>query len=315
MDESRLLNSLGIVARAQQAFDQSIHYLTECLHLTRELGYKRGIGLAHGNLGSTYLLQGDYSAARREYEACLQLGRATASPEMISDTLFNLALVATRLGDYPTAQRQLTETLALKQQLGHRLMEAKCWIALGYLAFCQEQFAQAQQQLEHGLALARELGSRAVEADALSNLARVYLALDQVTAAAEAVQQVRQIRQALGQSALQLAAEADWLEVLLAQRDWPALRTHFETTLTALTTQSLAGMYDPLRVYLVCYQVAVTLGDTRSDLILNQAQQRLHELASRISDETARFSFLHQVASHHQILQAADNSRASDAKT
>jgi hypothetical protein len=103
--------------------------------------------------------------------------------------------------------------------------------------------------------------------------------------------------------------------VLLAQRDWPALRTHFETTLTALTTQSLAGMYDPLRVYLVCYQVAVTLGDTRADLIFNQAQQRLHELASRISDEPARFSFLHRVASHRQLLQAADNSRASDAKT
>ncbi|MCI0478606.1 MAG: hypothetical protein L0Y55_20385, partial [Anaerolineales bacterium] len=61
------------------------------------------------------------------------------------------------------------------------------------------------------------------------------------------------------------------------------------------------GTDEPFRIYLTCYRVLRANQDARADTILRTAQNLLQERAARISDETARRSFLENVPHHREL--------------
>ena len=66
----------------------------------------------------------------------------------------------------------------------------------------------------------------------------------------------------------------------------------------------LAGLDEPMRVYLTCYQVLLANHVPGADQILDTAYHLLLEQSSRISDELMRRAFLENVP-YHQEIQAA----------
>ena len=67
---------------------------------------------------------------------------------------------------------------------------------------------------------------------------------------------------------------------------------------------SLDGTWEPLRIYLTCYQVLHAAGDSRADEILLEAYQKLQRWANVIPDAEARRMYLQDVPWHRQIAAA-----------
>ena len=91
--------------------------------------------------------------------------------------------------------------------------------------------------------------------------------------------------------------------------DWDAgaagiklYEAHVKEILEHLRAGTLEGTYEPLRIYLTCYQVLRATEDQMAQEVLTTAAQLLQERAARIEDEETRRSFLENVAVHREIM-------------
>ena len=62
-------------------------------------------------------------------------------------------------------------------------------------------------------------------------------------------------------------------------------------------------MDEPIQIYLTCYHVLQSYGDSRSDDMLQQAHDRLMANADKIIDPATRARFLERVPAHHELMQ------------
>jgi hypothetical protein len=111
--------------------------------------------------------------------------------------------------------------------------------------------------------------------------------------------------QELDQSHLTLGGKAGLARAAVAQGDLATALAHVSEILAYLAEGGgLQGTWEPLRIYLTCYQVLQLAGDQKADEILETAFNLLEELASRIPDQAYRSLFLEKVPWHREILSA-----------
>ncbi|MEJ2100013.1 MAG: hypothetical protein P8X68_08540, partial [Desulfobacterales bacterium] len=73
---------------------------------------------------------------------------------------------------------------------------------------------------------------------------------------------------------------------------------------------SLQGTWEPLRIYLTCYQVLRLAGDPQAEKILETAFNLLKDQASRIPDQAYRSLFLENVSWHSEVMRAWEARKA-----
>ena len=113
------------------------------------------------------------------------------------------------------------------------------------------------------------------------------------------------IRQKLDQPHLAMGAKAGLARAAVAQGDLAVASEHANEIISYLADGgSLQGTWEPLRIYLTCYQVLRLAGDPQAEQILETAFNLLQEQASRISDQTYRNLFLENVPWHREIMSA-----------
>jgi hypothetical protein len=89
----------------------------------------------------------------------------------------------------------------------------------------------------------------------------------------------------------------------LAQGEGAQAMAHVEEILGVLETlPQLKGTWQPLRVYLTCYQVLQANDDPRAEAILEAGYQLIRERADRIDDERLRRLYMKNVAAHREIV-------------
>jgi hypothetical protein len=108
----------------------------------------------------------------------------------------------------------------------------------------------------------------------------------------------------LNQPHLAIETLADLAEAVLAQGDLAQAHSHVDEILTYLQEHTVEGAEDPFQVYLTCYRVLQTSGDSRAQTILSAAHSLLQERAAKIEDQTLRRSYLENVAVHKEIAEA-----------
>jgi hypothetical protein len=67
---------------------------------------------------------------------------------------------------------------------------------------------------------------------------------------------------------------------------------------------SLDGTWEPLRLFLTCYQVLHAVGDERAEGILHNAYEKMQNWASLIPDGEMRRIYLEEVPWHREIAAA-----------
>lgn len=253
-----------------------------------------------GNLGILSVEQGSYAEAKTYYERALQLDQSLGDREGESRNLVNLGNLFLYLGAYAESRLRYAQALAHFQASGSRDNEAWTLGNLGLLAYYLGERETALEYCQTALGIARELGDQSAQGTILMQLG---LVLANLAEAAEACRESVALRRRLGQAHLALEPLAGLTRIALAQgKTAPALGYVEEILKQSGTCSNLAGLIDPFRVCLTCFQALRGIGDARAPEILHQAHGALLERAAKISDAELRVSYLQNVASHRELI-------------
>jgi predicted ATPase/class 3 adenylate cyclase len=162
----------------QSDYDRGKALAQEGLALFRELGDKRGIGLALNRLGIAAWRRADFPTARVLLEEDLALYRGLGNPDRIAWSLFGLALLDIKQGGYSKASASLEESLALFRKLDNKRGIAASLTQMAAALFVsQGDQTMVYPLLAQGLSLDREVGDK--EGMAVSSLLLGAVALKQ----------------------------------------------------------------------------------------------------------------------------------------
>ncbi|MBM3128887.1 MAG: tetratricopeptide repeat protein [Chloroflexi bacterium] len=300
--EGEALLNIGCAHIYKGDYLEGANYLTQALGIFRRIGDRRSEGVAQVDLGLTYNQQGDYVVAKTHYQEGLQISRELGDRLGEGVATINLGYISDQLGEYASAKIYYGQTLCIYREIGARTEESLSLSCLGLLSHHIGDNETAYQNCQQATQIAQEVGARNVQAYALTRLGHALTGLNRLAEAADAYQQALDIRRALGQQNLAMEPLAGLARVALAQENLSQAQTQVEEILKHLETHNFDGTDEPFRIYLTCYRVLRASRDARARTILATAQRLLQERAARISDETARRSFLENVPHHREII-------------
>jgi tetratricopeptide (TPR) repeat protein len=299
--EGSTLGNLGQLAWFQGEYLQSQTYAEQSLRIYREVGDQRGEGLALCDLADAALIQGDVLTARSSYEHSRQIAQAIGDRVQEGTTLTNLGESYRLLGDYATAQAYYQQSVQLHREIGSRTGEGETLSYLGLAAESQGDNTAACSCAQEAVAITRAIGYQTGEALAQTVLGHALMGLGRSDEAEAAYQSALNQRRSLGQPHLATEPLAGLARAALAGGDINGALRHAEEILAHLDYATLDGAYEPLRVYLTCYQTLNQAHDPRAANILEAAYTMLQARAAKIPDEAARRMFFENVPAHRDV--------------
>ena len=125
---------------------------------------------------SFYVWQGEYEAARKQFEEEYQLAQAEGDKNALANFMQGLGLVAGHLGDYVQAEKYFTEAIALERELNTEGTSYNLTVALNNLGIVYRHlgdYAKAVQIQQEVMEHRREQGDHLGLASALANVANL----------------------------------------------------------------------------------------------------------------------------------------------
>ena len=283
------------------------------LSMARQAGDRRAEGNTNNILGLINIAQGDFFAARGYLVDFLAIARELGDMEREITALNNLGVALTRLGDYPAAREYFQQISTIAQENGDRSAESTALINLGWVAACQGEWELARKYAEAGIAKKREYEQIDAMAESFIWLGHAWLGLNQPQKAVVAYRESLAIRQKLDQPQHAIEVKAGLARAAVSQGNLPlALETVNEILAYLAGGGSLQKTWEPLRIYLTCYQVLRLAGDSGAKVILEVAYNLLQEQASRITDQAYRSLFLENVSWHREIMNVWESRSAEN---
>ena len=189
--KARSLGNLGLVARAQEKFDEGIAYHQQALALFVELKQPESQANQLGNLGLIYRAERRFAEAIELHAQAVKLNREIGRKDGLARQLSNMALAERglyrapdmqerndlRIGELQSSARtHLQESLALYRQLEDREAEARQTGNYGLVLMDMGLLEDAERQFSQSLAIHHGRHNREGEAAQLDNLGLVRLA-------------------------------------------------------------------------------------------------------------------------------------------
>jgi len=264
-------------------------------------------------LGLTYMTQGDFFAALGFLKDFLMIARQIGDLDREITALNNLGVAFTRLGDYPAARDNFQQILTIAQETGDQSAVSTALVNLGWVTAAQGEWDLAREFSETGVARKRKYEHIEAIAEGLVWLGHAWLGLGQPEKAVAAYRESLAIRQELDQPYLAMEVIAGLARAALAHDDLETALGHANEIASYLTDGgSLQRTWEPLRIYLTCYQVFQLARDPKAEEILETAFNLLQEQASQIHDPAYRGLFLKDIPWHREITRVWETIRAEN---
>jgi predicted ATPase/class 3 adenylate cyclase len=297
--------------QSQGDTDLALVQAKNALSIARQAGDRRAEGNTLNILGLTHIARGDFFAAFGYLAEFLAIARENGDLEREITARNNLGVALTRLGDYPAARDNFQQILTIALETGDRSSESTALVNLGWVTASQGEWDLARRYAETGAAKKREYEHVEAMAEGLIWLGHAWLGLNQPEKAEAAYREAVAVRQKLDQPQLAMEAKAGLARAAVAQGNLPLALEHVHEIVAYLAEGgSLQETWEPLRIYLTCYQVLRSAGDPRADEILETAFNLLQDQASQISDQSYRSLFLENVSWHREIIRAWETRQA-----
>jgi tetratricopeptide (TPR) repeat protein len=262
-------------------------------------------------LGMIQLALGDYSAARDNLEIALALARELGDLNREATALGNLGVALTLMGDYQHAQDNYRQDLKITREINDRMLEGSALTNLAWVSSVQGEWRAASEYAFAGAEMARQVNHKEALAESLVWLGHARLGSEGLEEAIAAYTEALTIRRALSQQNLAMGALAGLSRTALARGDLAAAVRHVREILAYLGEGgTLDGTWEPLRIYLTCFQVLNRVEDPGAGAILQAAYDLLQDRAAKIRDEADRRSYLENVPWHREIVTAWEKRRA-----
>lgn len=162
---ARACNNLGVVATLVDDLAVALAYYVRATAAYQQVGYERGLGQSHHNLGITYREMGFLNEADAHFRTADRLARGTGSDDEVARVAQERALLLYLLGD-PVLAR-LTADDALRRYAG---LEDPAGIAevtrvLGLVALGEGELTRARDYFDRALSQALEISAPLLEAE------------------------------------------------------------------------------------------------------------------------------------------------------
>jgi tetratricopeptide (TPR) repeat protein len=199
---AKIATVFGLTMMMQGDQQTAGHWFHESLVLTRGLGDSLGATQALGGLGLVAAAEQNYDQATAHYNEALAVSSSIDDPRlsaiMTGSTLANLG-IATRLQGRLEAAATIHEAaLAKYREAGHVRGEAQSLLDLGEVAREQHDLARAFEHQRAGMLLAWEHNELHVIVAALEAVARTALLADRTTTATRLLAAAQHLRDQTG---------------------------------------------------------------------------------------------------------------------
>ena len=164
------LGNLGTVAQTRGDLDDAEQLSTKALELNKELEDKEGMASNYGNLGIVARTRGDLDDAEQFYTQALELYKELEDKKGMAISYGNLGVVARTRGDLDAAQQLYNQALELNKELGHKQGMAANYGNLGIVAYIRGDLDAAEELYNQALELNKELGYKQGMAENYGNL-------------------------------------------------------------------------------------------------------------------------------------------------
>ena len=289
----------------QGDIDLALVQAQNVLTMARQAGDRRAEGNTMNILGLIQNSREDFFAALGYQGEFLAISRELRDVEREITALNNQGVALTRLGDYPAALDNFQQILTIAQETGDRNSESTALINLSWVTASQEDWDVARKYAEKGIAQKRKYEHIEAAAEGLIWLGHAWLGLNQPQKAEEAYRESLAIRHQLNQPQQAMGGKAGLARAAVALGNLPMALAQVNEILSYLDQGgNLQRTWEPLRIYLTCYQVLRLAADSRAEATLEVAYNLLQEQALRISDPTYRSRFLENVPWHREIMSS-----------
>jgi tetratricopeptide (TPR) repeat protein len=308
--ESRCLNSLGVLALKQNQLPQADEYIGRALQLKRQRGDQYGENVSLNNLAIIAHSRHEYQQAQRYFEQCRQLSQAINDREGACSALSGLGVLALKQGDLAAARTYLEQGLQLARAIGDRFSESTILGHLAWLAYYLGTDTAARPLAQQALRIGLELDSPELAQQAWRLLGRILLHVGNLAEAADAYRQALQLEQRLELTQSVVEDLAGLAAVYLAQGEVTSALAQVEAALAQLPLAApdlelaqLAGVENPVYLFLDCYRVLQAVQDERAPALLAAGYRWLITQADRL-ENGQRPAFLEKLPAHAGLLAA-----------
>lgn len=210
------LKGAGDLAIAQGDLPQATSYLTECLRLCGEHGYREKSGETLMALGIVAVHKGNNDEARACFEQSLAVFEELGDTKFLVVAALNLGTLAVMQGELDVSEKALTQALRTSESYGYTEHTVRALHNLGLVAYYRRDWSQSRRLYERSLSLSREAGSRHGIARTQGSLANTLLRQNETVLARAALQESLFLSQSFGDRpyiALLLESFADLAEI------------------------------------------------------------------------------------------------------
>ncbi|HKK92370.1 MAG TPA: hypothetical protein VJ925_03010 [Longimicrobiales bacterium] len=182
---ARACNNLGVVATLRDELPEALASYSRAVSSYRQVGYARGLGQAHHNLGITYREMGFLNESDREFRTADRLARSADSDDEVARVAQERALLLFLLGDAALARLLARSALTIYETLEDPVGVAEVRRVEGLVALGEGDRATAAERFDAALTAARELGARLLEGEVLAARAALHALQDRFDDAAD----------------------------------------------------------------------------------------------------------------------------------
>lgn len=243
--------------------------------------------------GGVAFYEGQLWQAYQYWQESLEYSRQFANANTIARLENNLGDLARRFGDYTQAFEFQNSALHTLQSLGDQIMEAHVLEGLTRLFWHTDQTDLAWETTRQCEMICRQQKINTCLGYLLCMKGRMYYAEGKIRAAQATFREAITCSSACNHPQMAMEAYAGLAEISREQGNLTVAQAWIESILTFLADGNvLEGFTETSWIYWTCYTVLRDLGDMRAELILAKAQVEINQLATQITDETLRQSYL-----------------------
>ncbi len=150
-------------------------YAEQCLALSEQIGYKKGIGAAYNSIGNILSEKGDYLPALEFLEKALKVGLEIKDKKIIASAYNNMGSIYAQQGNYPEALKTYFAALKIKEEIGDKRGIANTYGNIGNIYASQGNNPEALKNYFISLNMKNKMGEKRGAINSYLNIANVYI--------------------------------------------------------------------------------------------------------------------------------------------
>ncbi len=154
--------------------DKAMDYANQCLTLSEQIGYKKGIGNAYNSMGAVNNTKGNYSIGLEFQKKALKIKEEINDKKGISDSYNTIGNIYQNQGKYPEALKNHIASLKIREAIGDKQGISASYNNIGLVYTSQENYPDAMKNHFSSLKISEEIGDKEGISASYNNIGLIY---------------------------------------------------------------------------------------------------------------------------------------------